>query len=199
MKVVGIYILYVVSAYAAIHEYINNHGGEDNMEVIFLYGRKSATMKLKDMKALDEERGRLTSNLMNWFCTWYSTQLIDVDIIFSTTEISTILKVDIQIDGEALGVLKKFYKKKSRLWDEAGTIVVIPIGGNWHWNVVVVLDKYFLVFDSSNNKFFYGTEKLLKCIAKVWTIHVGHVVRSEMWLKITASLGMLYWRHVRVP
>jgi hypothetical protein len=65
---------------------------------------------------------------MNWFCTWYSTQIEDPDIVLLTPEISTTLKVDIQLNGEALGVLENFYKRKSRLRDEGGTTVVVPIG-----------------------------------------------------------------------
>jgi hypothetical protein len=49
-----------------------------------------------------------------------------------TPEILTTLKVDIQLDEEALGVLENFYKKKSRLWDEGGTTVVVPIGEDQH-------------------------------------------------------------------
>jgi hypothetical protein len=118
----------MVSAYAVMQEYIDRNGGTRDMEVVFSRGRKSATMKLRDVKALHEKRGRLTSDLMNWFCTWYTTQIEDPDIVLLTPEISTTLKVDIQLNGEALGVLENFYKRKSRLRDEGGTTVVVPIG-----------------------------------------------------------------------
>jgi hypothetical protein len=189
----------MVSAYAVMQEYIDRNGGTRNMEIVFSCGRKSATMKLRDVKALHEKRGRLTSDLMNWFCTWYSTQIEDPDIVLLTPEISTTLKVDIQLDGEALGVLENFYKRKSRLRDEGGTTVVVPIGEDQHWSLVVVSNQHFLAFDSTNNKSFHGMEKLHRCIAKVWALHTGHVVGSEMWRTITATPGMPYWRHIRVP
>ena len=90
------------------------------------------------------------------------------------------LKVHIQLDREALDVLEKFYKIKSCLHDEGSTTVVISIGEDQHWSLVMVSNQHFLAFNNTNNKSFPGTEKLHKCIAKVWALHAGHVVGSEM-------------------
>jgi hypothetical protein len=106
--------------------------------------------------------------------------------------------VDIQIDGEALGMLKKFYKRKSQLQDESGTTVVVPIGEDRHWSLVVVSNQHFLAFNNIN-KSFHEMEKLHRCIAKVWALHASHAVGSEMWRTITVSPRMPYWQHIRVP
>lgn len=149
-----------------------------------------------DMLALDDDQGKVSAPLMDFFSLWFQMSLSPEMLVCPS--VFAIELRDLTNKTTKIHALQEFSKEYFGLCPRNWTTLIVPVCDFEHWSLAVLSDKGFLKFDSGFlwNPNFHGPQKFHEALAKVWCIGMGHMQGSTSWRK---ACDIKSWVHMKCP
>lgn len=172
------------SVFGIVREYLVSHGVDEGDCIAFELGKASTHVSVIDMKLLEVDEGKLSSEPMAWFLMWYNHKIDNPNVYICPPYFARNLKTLIGKRGRSLDMLRSYVEGKKGLASVQAEMFVVSILNCEHWSVVVSSSKGQLKFDNMNNGNYHGTNQLHECVRKMYGFIYGYGQGNSQWKKV---------------